>query len=176
MKFIKTEIDGAYVIELDKIGDDRGFFARVWCKDEFRKLELNCNFVQANRSFSRDKGTIRGLHYQLAPYGEVKLMSCTKGKIYDVLVDLRSDSVSFKKWIGVELSEENRKMLYVPEGCAHAYQTLENNSEVFYPTTSFYNHAAERGVRWNDPMFNIDWPIKQNLTISEKDKSWQDFK
>jgi dTDP-4-dehydrorhamnose 3,5-epimerase len=175
MKFIETEIKGAFIIELNKIGDERGFFARVWCKNDFEKMNLKADFVQANRSYSRDKGTIRGLHFQIEPHSEVKLMSCTKGKIFDVIVDLRKNSKSYKKWFGVELSEQNRKLLYVPEGCAHAYQTLEDESEVFYPTTNFYNPNAERGIRWDDETFKINWPIKDNLTISEKDKSWPDY-
>jgi dTDP-4-dehydrorhamnose 3,5-epimerase len=175
MKFTETEVNGAYIIELDKIGDDRGFFARVWCKDEFEKRDLDADFVQANKSYSKDKGTIRGLHYQTAPHSEAKLMSCTRGKIFDVIVDLRPDSPSYKRWTGFELSAENRKMFYVPQGCAHAYQTLEDDSEVFYPTTNFYNQKAERGVRWNDPLFNIEWPINEDLIISDKDKNWPDY-
>jgi dTDP-4-dehydrorhamnose 3,5-epimerase len=175
MRFTKTELNDVYIIELDKIGDERGYFGRVWCKNEFEEVGLNANFVQANKSYSKDIGTIRGLHFQVPPYSEVKLMSCVKGKIWDLVLDLRPDSKTYKKWIGIELSGSDNKMIYVPEGFAHGYQTLEGDSEVFYPTTNFYHPSSERGVRYNDPLFNIEWPIKEDLTISKKDLSWPNY-
>lgn len=175
MEFTETEINGLYVVELKKIGDDRGFFARAWCENEFSAQGLASRMVQGNTSYSKHRGTLRGLHYQVAPHEEAKLMRCTKGSIFDVAVDLRPDSQTYKKWYGIELSEQNKKMLFVPEGFAHGYLTLEDETEVYYLVSEFYTPDAERGIRWNDPAINIDWPITDNLNLTDKDKSWPDI-
>ena len=175
MNFIKTEIEGLYVVELNKLGDERGFFARAWCEKEFVDKNLTSRMVQANTSYSKNKGTLRGLHYQVSPHEEAKLMRCIKGAIFDVAVDLRPDSGTYKKWFGIELTESNRRMLFIPEGFAHGYQTLVEDTEVFYMSSAFYASEAERGLRWNDPAIAIKWPIIENLNITDKDKSWLDI-
>jgi dTDP-4-dehydrorhamnose 3,5-epimerase len=175
MIFTETKLKGAYVIELEKIGDDRGFFSRVWCQKEFEAQGLVARIAQANTSFNKIKGTLRGLHYQRPPYEEVKIMRCVRGAIYDVIVDLRPSSPTYMQWVGVELTQDNYKMLYVPENFAHGYQTLTDDAEVFYPTSQFYTPQAEAGVRWNDPAFAIEWPQPDPPVISEKDKSWPDY-
>lgn len=175
MLFIETKLKGAFVIELEKYSDDRGFFSRAWCQKEFKEQGINSRFVQANIGFSKNSGTIRGIHYQIAPFEEAKLVRCIRGAIFDVVLDLRPELPSFKQWFGVELSDENRKMLYVPEGCAHGYQTLVDNTEVFYQVSQVYSAESERGIRWNDPEFDIEWPIDEDLVISEKDQNWPDF-
>jgi dTDP-4-dehydrorhamnose 3,5-epimerase len=174
MIFNETKIPGVYVIELEKREDSRGYFARAWCQKEFSAHNLPA-FVQTNMSMCRQKGTIRGLHYQAAPHGEAKYMRCIRGAIYDVVVDVRPDSPTYKKWFGVELSAENRKAIFVPEGLAHAYQALTDDAEVIYSASAFYTPGAERGLRWNDPAFNIEWPIREAL-VSDKDAKWPDFK
>ena len=175
MLFIETKLKGAFVIELEKYSDDRGFFSRAWCQKEFKEQGINSRFVQANIGFSKNSGTIRGIHYQIAPFEEAKLVRCIRGAIFDVVLDLRPELPSFKQWFGVELSDENRKMLYVPEGCAHGYQALVDNTEVFYQVSQVYSPESERGIRWNDPEFDIEWPIDEDLVISEKDQNWSDF-
>jgi dTDP-4-dehydrorhamnose 3,5-epimerase len=175
MIFGTTKLQDAYIIDLQKHGDDRGFFARAWCENEFQEHGLRPEWVQANLAYSARKGTLRGLHYQAAPYGEAKLIRCIRGAIYDVIVDLRPDSPTYMGWLGMELSADNRRALYVPEGFAHGYQTLMDDTEVFYPVSQFYTPGAERGVRWNDPAFSIEWPLTEGLTLSEKDKNWPDF-
>lgn len=175
MLFIETKLKGVFVIELEKYSDDRGFFSRAWCQKEFKEQGINSRFVQANIGFSKNSGTIRGIHYQIAPFEEAKLVRCIRGAIFDVVLDLRPELPSFKQWFGVELSDENRKMLYVPEGCAHGYQTLVDNTEVFYQVSQVYSPESERGIRWNDPEFDIEWPIEEDLVISEKDQNWSDF-
>jgi len=175
MKFKKTKLEGAYVIELEKHKDERGFFVRVWDKKQFENMGLSCEIQECSVSFNKKKGTIRGMHYQEPPYEEVKLVSCTKGKIFDVIVDLRKKSTTFKEWISVELSAENHKIIYVPEGFAHGFQTLEDDSEVFYMISQIYRPEYARGVRWNDPVFKIKWPLEKTI-ISEKDQSFTDFK
>ncbi|NOR64596.1 MAG: dTDP-4-dehydrorhamnose 3,5-epimerase [Candidatus Scalindua sp.] len=175
MNFIKTEIEGLYVVELNKLGDERGFFARAWCEKEFAGKNLTSRMVQANTSYSKNKGTLRGLHYQVSPHEEAKLMRCIKGAIFDVAVDLRPDSGTYKKWFGIELTESNRRMLFIPEGFAHGYQTLVEDTEVFYMSSAFYASEAERGLRWNDPAIAIKWPITENLNITDKDRSWVDI-
>lgn len=172
MFFKETKLKGAYIIEIEKIDDERGFFARAWCKKEFENIGLNTNLVQCNLSYNKTKGTLRGMHYQVKPYEEVKLIRCIKGKIYDVIIDLRKDSDTYKQWIGVELSDKNSRLLYVPEGFAHGYQTLEDDTYVFYQVTEFYTPKSEKGVRWDEPDIAIKWPIEENIVISEKDKSW----
>ncbi len=175
MIFKETNLKGAFVIELEKREDERGFFARTWCKKEFEANGLEIGLVQANLSLSRKAGTLRGMHYQAAPYEETKLVRCTKGALYDVIIDLRPNSHTYKQWFAVELTENNYKMLYVPKGFAHGFQTLVDNVEVFYFVTQFYSPSAERCVRWNDPHFGIKWPDVNVRTISEKDKNWPDY-
>ena len=175
MIFKETCLTDAYTIELEEHGDERGFFARAWCKKEFMTQGLTSNIVQTNFAFTKKKGTIRGMHYQIAPNEEAKLMRCIKGAIYDVIIDLRPESSTYKQWLGVELSSENRQMLYVPEGFAHGYQSLTDNVETFYMVSEFYSPNSERAVRWNDSAFSIESPITKNLTISDKDRNWPDF-
>lgn len=174
MKFTKTPLPGAYVIDLEKLGDDRGFFARLYCENEFREHELETHFVQINNSLSAQKGTLRGMHYQLEPAAEVKVVRCIKGSLYDVILDLRQDSPTFGQWYGAELSAENRRMMYVPRGFGHGFITLEDDTEAFYLVSNFYAPEKERGVRWNDPRFNIEWPIEP-VVVSEKDSNHPDF-
>jgi dTDP-4-dehydrorhamnose 3,5-epimerase len=175
MIFSPTEVKGAFIIDLEKREDERGFFARAFCQREFEQHGLTSHMVQCNLSFNHKKGTLRGMHYQAAPHGETKLVRCIRGEIYDVIIDLRADSPTAMKWVGVELSAENHRMLYVPGGCAHGFQTLTDNSEVFYLVSEFYTPAAERGARWNDHAFNIRWPEVAQRTVSPKDASWPDF-
>ena len=174
MIFSETKLKGAFIIEIEKREDARGFFARSWCQNEFKTHGLTTEFVQANVSYNKKKGTMRGLHYQKSPYEESKLVRCTRGAIYDVIVDLRPNSPTYKDWIGVELTADNYKMLYVPEGFAHSFQTLMDNTEVTYQVSAFYNPASEGGLRWNDPAFGIKWPTKVEI-ISDKDRTWPDF-
>jgi dTDP-4-dehydrorhamnose 3,5-epimerase len=174
MIFTATAIKGAFLIDLELHGDERGFFARTWCQHEFQSHGLNTNLAQCSVSFNAKKGTLRGMHYQIAPYQEAKLVRCTHGSIYDVIVDLREDSPSFKQSFGVTLSAENRKMLYIPEGCAHGFLTLEDCTEIFYQISEFYHPEQARGFRWNDPMFNISWPINIQV-ISQRDQEYPDF-
>lgn len=171
MVFKETAVNGAYLVELDPRGDIRGFFARAWCSKEFGTQGLRPNMVQANTSFNKYKGTLRGLHYQTHPKPEAKFMRCIRGRIYDVLVDLRPESPSFKKWVGVDLTAENRLALYIPEQCAHGYLALEDNSEVLYLVSELYSPECERGIRYDDPAIKIDWPISIEH-ISEKDLAW----
>jgi len=175
MIFTETTLKGSFIIELEKREDERGFFARAWCKTEAEGHGLRSHFLQFNMSFSKKKGTIRGLHYQLPPHQEFKLVRCTKGAIYDVIIDLRSESPTYGHWMGVELRADNYKMLYVPAGFAHGFQTLMDSTEVFYPVSEFYAPASERGIRWDDTTFGIDWPETDYLIISEKDKRWPDY-
>jgi len=174
MKFIKTPLSGGCIIEIDQIEDDRGSFARSWCQREFAEHGLNSSVVQCNISFNRKKGTLRGMHYQSKPFEEAKLVRCTRGAIYDVIIDLRENSPSFRKWFAVELSEKNQRMLYVPECFAHGFQTLEDNTEVFYQMSEYYYPEYSRGIRWDDPLFSIEWPEEEGI-ISEKDQEYPDF-
>ncbi len=174
MIFTETELQGAYVIELKKLEDERGFFARGYCSKEFESYGLASRVVQSNVSFNWKKATLRGLHYQNVPYVETKLVRCTRGAIYDVIIDLRPDSNTFKQWIGVELTEGNYRMLYVPECFAHGFQTLEDHTEVIYHVSEFYTPKAEQGIRYNDPAFKIHWPLEVEV-ISPKDENWPDF-
>jgi len=174
MKFIPLELEGLFLIELSLLEDERGFFARTFCVNKFQEMGLNAHLEQCNLSYSLKKGTLRGMHFQIAPYAEVKLVRCISGSIFDVAIDLRPDSPTFKQWKGVELSAKNRKMLYVPEGFAHGFQTLEDHSEVFYQVSQKYAPEFERGIRWNDPTFNIEWPISEKI-ISQRDKNHQDY-
>lgn len=174
MKFTESFLKGAYLIDLDKREDDRGFFARFYCSEEFSKRKLDTNIVQINNSASKYKGTLRGIHYQLAPKAETKIVRCIKGSLYDVIVDLRPDSETFLKWFGAELNAENRSMMYVPKGFGHAFITLTDDTEALYLVTEFYSPEHERGIIWNDKTIGVIWPIVPTI-ISEKDKKHQNF-
>ena len=175
MIFTETKLKGAFIIDIEKRDDERGFFSRAWCRREFETHGLMLQVVQCNINFSKKRGTLRGLHYQRKPYEEIKLVRCTQGSIYDVIVDLRPESSTYKEWIAVELKGTNHRMLYVPKGFAHGYQALEDDTEVFYPVSEFYYAEAEGGVRWNDPTFKIEWPAVEYRIMSEKDRSWPDY-
>ncbi len=175
MKFIPTPLQGAYIIELEPKQDERGSFARAWCRQELEAHGLVGAVAQCNLSCTEKSGTVRGLHYQLPPHEEVKCVRCIAGAVFDVAVDLRKDSPSFRRWFGLELTAENGKMLYVPRGCAHGYQTLLDKTEVFYLVSHPYSPEAERGVRWNDPAFGITWPLPVSR-ISKRDESFPDFR
>ncbi len=174
MRFIETKLQGACVIEPERQEDDRGFFARTWCQREFEVHGLNPRLAQCNISFNKKKGILRGMHYQVSPHAEVKLVRCTMGAIYDVILDLRPGSPTWKQWIAVKLTAENRWMLYIPEGFAHGFQTLEDHTEVFYQMSEFYYVECARGVRWNDPAFGIVWPAAERI-ISAQDLGYPDF-
>jgi dTDP-4-dehydrorhamnose 3,5-epimerase len=174
MIFHRTPLSGAHLVELERFGDDRGFFARLFCEREFANAGLETRFVQINNSLSATKGTLRGLHYQLPGAAEVKVVRCVKGSLFDVIVDLRPDSTTFGTWYGAELSECNRLMMYVPRGFAHAILTLTNDAEAFYLVSAFYSPELERGIRYNDPKFQIDWPAVP-IEISPKDRNWPNF-
>lgn len=174
MIFTETKLKGAFLIDIEPREDERGFFARSWCEDEFAKYGLNTRVVQCNISFNKKRGTLRGMHYQSEPFPEAKLARCTAGAIYDVILDLRPNSPTFKQWVSVELTAENRRALYIPEGFAHGFQTLEDNTEVFYQMGEFYHPECARGVRWDDPAFGIEWPIEE-VIISNNDASYPNF-
>ena len=174
MIFTETKLKGTFIVEPERIEDERGFFARTWCRREFEAQRLNTDLIQCSISFNKKKGTLRGLHYQAAPYEEVKLVRCTMGSIYDVVVDLRPHSPTFKQWLAVELTAKNRKMLYIPEDMAHGFQTLEDNTEVLYLISEFYHPECAKGVRWNDPAFGVGWPLSVQ-TISARDQQYPDF-
>jgi len=174
LTFNETKIPGALEIHVEPHRDERGFFARTWCREEFASHGLNPRLAQCSISFNLRKGTLRGLHYQATPHEEAKLVRCTRGAIHDVVLDLRPSSPTFKKWIAVMLSAENRSMVYVPEGCAHGFLTLEDETEVFYQMSEFYDAKSACGVRWDDPAFRIAWPEKVQV-ISERDRNYPDF-
>ena len=174
MIFTETKLRGAFLIELEKHADERGFFARTFCREAFEAHGLNSRVVQCNVSFNRRKGTLRGMHFQIAPFAEAKLVRCTLGSIHDVIIDLRPASPTFKQHFAVELSAENRKMLYIPEEFAHGFQTLKDDTEVFYQMSQSYSAEHARGVRWNDPAFGIDWPAGVR-TIIERDQNYPNF-
>lgn len=174
MRFIETSIPGAFELQIEPHTDERGFFARTWCRDEFEKHGLNPKLVQCSLSFSACKRTLRGMHYQERPHAEAKLVRCTRGSIFDVVVDLRRDSKTFKRWAGATLTADNHAMLYVPEGCAHGFLTLEDSTEVAYQMSEFYNSESARGVRYDDAAFQIAWPHKVEV-ISERDRTYPDF-
>ncbi len=169
-----TGIPGACVVEIKPIGDNRGFFARSWCVREFEEAGLDTNLVQCNISFNRTRGTLRGMHFQADPHPEVKLVRCTHGAIFDVVLDLRHDSPTYLRWHAVELTSDNHKALYIPAGCAHGFQSLVDDSEVLYHMSDFYHADLARGVRWNDPAFGISWPVPDPL-LSEKDATYPDY-
>jgi dTDP-4-dehydrorhamnose 3,5-epimerase len=175
MKFVNLPLSGAHLVELEPISDERGFFARSWCAEEFQRLELNPKLAQCSISSNTRRGTLRGMHYQAVPHAEAKLIRCTEGAIYDVIVDLRPASPTYCKWFAVELTSSNHKMIYVPEGFAHGFQTLVDSSEVFYQISESYRPELARGVRWNDPAFGIKWPISHPI-ISARDSAFPDRK
>ena len=172
MIFTETKLSGAFVVEPERLEDARGFFARTWCAEEFEGMGLNPKLVQCSTSFNARRGTLRGLHYQAPPHGETKLVRCTMGKIFDVIVDLRADSPTRGKWTTLVMSAENRAMIYIPEGFAHGFQTLADNSEVFYQISEFYAPEASLGIRWDDPDLAIDWPQIEECVISERDNTF----
>jgi dTDP-4-dehydrorhamnose 3,5-epimerase len=174
MIFTPTPLPGAYLIDLDKKGDDRGFFARAFCQNEFQQHDLVTSFCQVNNSLSAAKGTLRGMHYQLAPKAETKLVRCVRGALYDVILDLRPQSATFGQSFGAELFADNRRMMYVPKGFAHGFITLSDDTEAFYFVDEFYSPAHERGVRYNDPRFKVEWPTPA-VVVSDKDRAQKDF-
>lgn len=174
MQFLETDIGGAFIIEMKQIADDRGFFGRTWCSEESRKRGLSDRIVQINTGVSTRAGTLRGMHYQLAPHAEVKVVQCTRGAVYDVAVDLRPDSPTFKRWTAVELTDHNYRSFYIPEGCAHGYLTLSDDAVLTYTTSQSYAPASAKGVRYDDPAFGIRWPDDIRV-ISTADRSWPDF-
>lgn len=171
MFFAETKLSGAYIIDIERKKDPRGFFARAWCRDEFHALGLNTTIAQLNVGFSDARGTLRGMHYQRAPWAEVKFVRCTLGAVYDVIIDLRVDSPTHRQWLGVELTQDNHRLLYVPEGFAHGYVTLVDNTEICYQTTQFFSKEHATGVRYDDPAFGIVWPV-QATVISQQDQTW----
>jgi len=174
MEFRETPLKDAFLVELTGIRDERGFFARVFCVDEFRSAGLETSFVQINNSLSSRAGTLRGLHYQLPPMAEVKVVRCIAGALWDCIVDLRPDSPTFARWFGTTLSAENRRMLYVPRGFAHGFITLTDNAEALYLVSARYAPEQERGLRWDDPRFGIEWP-REPAELSAKDRAWRSF-
>jgi dTDP-4-dehydrorhamnose 3,5-epimerase len=172
MKFVETSLKGAFIIEIEPITDERGFFARTFCREEFERHGLNPCVAQCNVSFNRKKGTLRGMHYQQKPHEEAKLIRCARGRIYDVIVDLRRGSPTLRRWTAAELSADNGKMVYAPEGFAHGFLTLEDDSEVVYQMSEFYHPESARGVRWDDPAIGIAWPGPQEKIITDKDKAY----
>lgn len=175
MKFTETKVKSAFIIELEKFEDERGFFARTWDPEEFKAKGLNPKLVQCSVSLNKKKGTLRGMHYQAAPHEEAKVVRCNMGAIHDVILDLRPQSPSFKQWVSVELSAENRKELYIPEGVAHGFQTLTDNAEVSYFISEFHHPESARGIRWDDPAFKIQWPLPVSV-ISAKDSAYPGWK
>lgn len=174
MIFIETKLKGAYIVEIEPKEDERGFFARNFCQKEFKEYGLDANIVQCNFSYNKRKGTLRGMHYQVSPYEEVKLVCCLKGSIYDVIIDLRVNSPTYCQWTAVELTSENYKTLYVSKGFAHGFQTLENDTIVYYQMSEFYHPECARGVRWNDRAFGIKWP-KDERIISARDENYENL-
>ena len=174
MIFSPTSLEGSYLIDLERHEDDRGFFARSWCAREFEEHGLAGDLKQCNISYNAKRGTLRGMHYQDKPFEEVRLVRCTRGSIYDVIIDLRPQSVTFRKHVGVTLSEEKRNALYVPKGFAHGFITLQDEVEVFYQMSEFYHPECARGVRWDDSAFGLRWPIEVQV-ISERDRTYPDF-
>ena len=170
MIFTETQLKGAYLIEPERLKDERGFFARSFCCKEFKEHRLDLQVVQCNISYNTFKGTLRGMHYQVAPKAEAKLVCCTRGAIHDVIIDLRPDSVTRYQWISIKLSADNLRMLYIPKEFAHGFQTLEDNTEIFYMMSEFYSPDHARGLRWDDPVFGIEWPLKEKI-ISDKDRN-----
>jgi len=173
--FVETKLQGVYIIEAERREDARGFLARTFCQREFEAHGLNPRVAQCSTSFNKRKGTLRGIHYQVAPYAEVKVVRCTAGIIYDVALDLRPDSPTYKEWVGIELTEENRRAIYIPAGCGHGFQTIVDDSEVYYQISEFYYPEFARGIRWDDPAFGVQWPLREGVTLSDKDRSYPDY-
>jgi dTDP-4-dehydrorhamnose 3,5-epimerase len=174
MQFMQTSLLDAYIITPEKLEDDRGFFVRTWCQQEFADRGLDPNLVQCSVSYNHKRGILRGLHWQMPPFAETKLVRCAQGAIYDVIVDLRPDSDTFLQWTAIHLTAENHKALYIPKGFAHGFQTLADNTEIFYQMSDFYAPGAARGFRWNDPSFKIDWPEEISI-ISQRDRDYPDY-
>ena len=175
MIFTETTLAGAFLLDLERHEDERGFFARSWCVREFAERGLNAQLVQCNISFNRHRGTLRGLHYQVSPHEEAKVVRVTQGAMHDVIIDLRPDSPTYRQWLSFELTSASRKSLYIPAGFAHGFQTLTDNVEILYLMSEFYVPDSARGVRWNDPVFGIDWPATEQRVISERDRAYPDF-
>jgi dTDP-4-dehydrorhamnose 3,5-epimerase len=175
MVFVETKLPGVHIIEIEEREDERGFFARTYCQHEYEAHGLNPRVAQCSISFNKRKGTLRGVHYQMAPYAEVKVVRCTAGAIYDVAVDLRPHSVTYKQWVAVELTADNRRAIYIPAGCAHGFQTLVDDTEVLYQMNEFFHPEAARGFRWNDPAIGIDWPPVETRTMAARDLGYSDF-
>jgi dTDP-4-dehydrorhamnose 3,5-epimerase len=174
MKFTPTDLAGAWLVDVEPAADERGFFARTWCRREFAEHGIDCDFVQASVSYNRAAGTLRGMHFQRAPHDETKLVRCVRGAIHDVIVDIRPGSATYGRWIGVELSAENRRGLLVPQGFAHGFVTLEDDTEVFYLISAYYTPGHAGGLRYDDPALAIEWPIGAKV-IADKDRRWPDF-
>jgi dTDP-4-dehydrorhamnose 3,5-epimerase len=174
VRFTETKLAGAYIVESEPAEDERGFFVRNFCRDEFAAHGLDARVAQTSTSFNHKRGTVRGMHFQTDPFPEAKLVRCTAGAIYDVIVDLRRESVTYGRWLGVELSAANRRSLYVPPHFAHGFQTLEDASEVFYQISEFYHPECARGLRWDDPALGVEWPLEVSV-ISERDRAFPDF-
>lgn len=175
MRFSETELRGAFIVEPEPCRDDRGFFARVWCEREWAEHGIGMVVRQCNLSSNHKRGTLRGMHFQVKPHEEAKVVSCLRGAIYDVIVDLRPESPTYKRYLALELSEANRRLLYVPPGFAHGFQTLVDDTDVYYQMSEFYVPAAVRGVRWDDPAFAIKWPAVPERILSERDRGFPDF-
>lgn len=171
MHFTQTTLNGTYIIDIEPIEDERGYFARSFCSDEFLKHGLHSDFVQHNISYNLKQGTIRGMHYQLPPYEEIKVVRCIKGTIFDVIVDLRPDSATYMQWFSVELSEDNARAIYIPKGFAHGFQSTTDNTIVLYLMSEFYHRGFEAGLRWDDERLDIKWPILNDIVISDRDSS-----
>lgn len=174
MIFTETPLKGSFVIDLERLEDERGFFARCWCQREFEARGLNSQLAQCSTSVTRRRGTLRGMHYQTKPFEEAKLVRCTKGSVYDVMVDIRPSSLTYSRWFAIVLSGDNRKSVYVPEGFAHGFLTMEDDVEVFYQISQYYSAEHAGGFRWNDPLFAIEWPFEPGM-MSERDRMYEDF-
>lgn len=174
MEFQKTLLEGAFIVKVKRLEDERGYFGRVFCEDEFKDQGLDPKIVQANMSTNKLKGTLRGMHYQNEPYQETKFIRCVRGSLFDIIIDLRETSATYMQSFGVELSEDNAKALYVPRGFAHGFITLKDNTTALYMVSQRYHPDAESGIRWNDPLFKLDWPIEP-ICVSSKDQTWPDF-
>jgi dTDP-4-dehydrorhamnose 3,5-epimerase len=171
MRFTETKLAGVFIVDIEAVDDERGFFARSWCAREFAAHGLNSDLVQCNISYNRFAGTLRGMHYQRAPHEEVKLVRCIRGRAWDVVVDLRPESPSCRQWTSIELSADNHRMVYIPAGVAHGFQTLAPDTELFYQMGSFYEPAAAAGVRWDDPVLGVDWPLRDPI-VSDRDRAF----
>ncbi len=169
-----TSLPGVCLIDFEPAVDERGLFARVWCRREFVAAGLCGDWVQSGISRNARKGTLRGMHYQVPPYAEIKLVRCIRGAIYDVVLDLRKDSITYKGWVAVELTDENHQSLYIPQGCAHGFLTLQDDTEVLYTMSEFYHPESARGVRWDDPVFGVAWPESHSI-LSKRDRTFPDF-